>query len=80
MRTAEKRDFFSIHPVNWKHRIHMPLALMFSLTNFFSCLTENVGLKWSELKKVLNQEFDWENLIINTPNMPKISLPKVSPI
>lgn len=37
---------------------------------------ENVGLKWSELKKVLNQEFDWENLIINTPNMPKISLPK----
>ena len=58
----------------------MPLALMFSLTNFFSCLTENVGLKWSELKKVLNQEFDWENLIINTPNMPKISLPKVSPI
>ena len=34
MGTAEKRDFFSIHPVNWKHRIHMPLALMFSLTNF----------------------------------------------
>ena len=79
MGTAEKRDFFSINPVNWEHRIHMSL-IMFSLTNFCSCLTENVGLRWSELKKVLNQEFDWENLIINTPNMPKISLPKVSPI
>ena len=29
-----KERFFSIHPVNWKHRIHMPLVLMFSLTNF----------------------------------------------
>lgn len=37
---------------------------------------EDVGLKWSELKKVLNQKFDWDNLIINTPNLPKISLAK----
>ncbi|KAL9951790.1 hypothetical protein ACROYT_G044517 [Oculina patagonica] len=35
---------------------------------------DNVGIKWSELKKILNQEFDWKNLIINTPKMPKISL------
>ncbi|XP_022779753.1 allene oxide synthase-lipoxygenase protein-like isoform X2 [Stylophora pistillata] len=37
---------------------------------------KDVGLKWSELKKVLNQKFDWDNLIINTPNLPKISLAK----
>jgi len=38
---------------------------------------ENVGIQWTDLKEKLNQEFDWENLIINTPNMPKIPLEKV---
>ena len=36
-----------------------------------------VGIEWTELNKILNQEFDWENLIINTPKMPKIPLEKV---
>lgn len=38
---------------------------------------DTVGIKWTELKKTLNQEFDWNKLIINTPNMPKITLQKV---
>ena len=29
-----KRVFFSINPLNWKHRIHIPLTLVFSLNNF----------------------------------------------
>jgi len=37
---------------------------------------DTVGIKWKELKKTLNQDFDWDNLIINTPNMPKLSLEK----
>ncbi|XP_078353116.1 polyunsaturated fatty acid 5-lipoxygenase-like [Oculina patagonica] len=35
---------------------------------------DKVGIKWTELNKTLNQEFDWNNLIINTPNMPNIPL------
>ncbi len=44
---------------------------------FFHFFIDKVGIKWSELKKILNQEFDWDKLIVNTPNMPKISLERV---
>ncbi|KAJ7321453.1 hypothetical protein OS493_035027 [Desmophyllum pertusum] len=48
-----------------------PMTLMRVTTD-----RDKVGIKWTELKKTLNQEFDWDNLIINTPNMPKITLEK----
>lgn len=48
-----------------------PMTLMRVTTD-----RDSVGIKWTKLKETLNQEFDWENLIINTPNMPKIPLEK----
>jgi len=48
---------------------------VFVTLRFF--FADSVGIKWTKLKETLNQEFDWENLIINTPNMPKIPLEKV---
>ncbi|KAL9951789.1 hypothetical protein ACROYT_G044516 [Oculina patagonica] len=38
--------------------------------------SERVGIKWNDFKTLLNQEFDWDNLIINTKKMPKITLAK----
>ena len=52
------------------------VSLKHNILVFFS-LVDNVGIKWTELINVLNKEFDWDNLIINTPNMPNISLTKV---
>ncbi|KAJ7321447.1 hypothetical protein OS493_035021 [Desmophyllum pertusum] len=76
---SDEEPFQDVIKYSWRDEVFAeqrlaganPMTLMRVTTD-----RDNVGIKWSHLNNVLNQKFDWDNLIINTPKMPNISLTK----